>query len=103
MESTPGVVLCYVTQGVNGTSAAAAFSPYKIAPLETIPNDLNSFWENNKQELSTVPINPVITHHSSTTYSNTYRVTLDNIDGRKVYGYLSSRKSRSAFIFSKYS
>ena len=88
-ESTSGVVLCEVTQGGNSSSAAAVFSPYEIAPFETIPSDLNSFWESKKQDLSTVPINPVVTPYSSTTYSNTYRVTMDNIDGRKVYGYLS--------------
>ena len=89
LEASPGVVLCNITQGGITESAAAVFSPYDIAPFETIPADLDIFWENKKQDLSTVPINPVVTIYDSTTYSKTYRIMLDNIDGRKVYGYLS--------------
>lgn len=83
------VVLCEVTQNSNRAISGVAFSPYEIESFEPKPSDLNAFWTTKKQELANIPMNPVVELHSSNDYSTTYSVTLDNIDGRKVYGYLS--------------
>ena len=91
------IVLCEVTQNTERVISAVAFSPYEIEPLESKPSDLDDFWEMKKQELANVPMNPVVTFHSSNDYSNTYSVILDNIDGRKVYGYLSIPNSNGPF------
>ncbi len=89
VETSPGVVLCVVIQSGITAKAAAAISPYDISPFENIPSDLDSFWTSKKQELTNIPINPQLTFHSTNDYSTTYSVILDNIAGRKVYGYLS--------------
>lgn len=96
-ESVPGVVFCEVTQGGNTANASVLFSPYEISPMESKPSDLNTFWNSKIQEINNVPLNPVVTMVSSTTYTDSYSVVLDHIDGRKVYGYLSVPKSTGPF------
>ncbi len=89
-ESTePSFVLCDINQSGNGATAAAAFSPYDIAPYEDEPSDFDIFWDNKKNELANIPINPNVSLLSSTNLSTTYRVNLSSIEGRRVYGYLS--------------
>jgi len=91
------IVLCEVTQNGSRAISSVAFSPYEIEPLESKPSDLASFWEAKKQDLANVPMNPVVSFHSSNDYSTSYSVTLDNIDGRKVYGFLSIPNSTGPF------
>lgn len=83
-----GVIVCTVTKGNNTEVAAAVVSPFDISSLEQEPSDFDIFWENKKQELDTIPINPNITFYADNDYSTTYRVELNNIDNRKVYGFL---------------
>ena len=96
-EPTPDLVLCEVVQNSNRASCGIAFSPYEIEPLEEFPSDLDAFWNAKKQDLANIPLNPVINFHSANDYSTSYEVTLDNIDGRKVYGYLSIPNSTGPF------
>lgn len=96
-EATEGVVFCKVVQGGNTAIATAAFSPYEIESFELEPSDLKSFWNSKIQDLAAVAMNPVVTLHSTDTYSTTYNVELDNIDGRKVYGYLSVPNTTGPF------
>ncbi len=88
-SSESGVVLCAVEQLGNSASAGAAFSPYEIEAFVDEPADFDAFWNNQKNILGTIPIDPQITFHSNTTYSTTYRVNLASIDNRRVYGYLT--------------
>ena len=85
----PGAVLCEVTQGNNKAIASAVFDPFDIQPFEQEPADFDAFWNSQKALLAAVPINPIVTLYSTSNYSKTYRVTLDHIDNRKVYGYLT--------------
>jgi len=85
----PGAVLCEVNQGNNKAIASAVFDPFDVQPFEQEPADFDVFWNSQKALLAAVPMNPVVTLYSTSTYSKTYRVTLDQIDNRKVYGYLS--------------
>ena len=85
----PGVVFCAVTQGGSSAVAVAVFSPFDIQPLEPEPADLDAFWDARKAELAAIPMNPQLTFHQSHQYGTTHRLELSNIDGRKVYGYIS--------------
>ena len=85
----PGAVICEVNQGNNKAVASAVFDPFDVQPFEQEPADFDAFWNSQKALLAAVPMNPVVTLHSTSTYSKTYRVTLNQIDNRKVYGYLT--------------
>ncbi len=85
----PGAVFCAVTQGGSSAVAVAVFSPFDIQPLEPEPADLDAFWDARKAELAAIPMNPQLTFHQSHQYGTTHRLELSNIDGRKVYGYIS--------------
>jgi len=95
--SEPGFVNCFVVQGGMTDNAAAAFSPFDIQLYEEEPADFDAFWASAKSELAAIPMNPVVTPHSSTQYSDTYRVNLANINNRRVYGYLSVPKGTGPF------
>lgn len=88
-SSEAGVVICEVKKNGNIAIGSAAFSPLEIQPFEQEPGDFDAFWNSRKAELAAVPVNPVVTFYGSDTYSNTYRVTLDNIAGRKVHGFIT--------------
>ena len=85
----PGVILCQVSQGGNTAISAAAFSPYDIEAFPDEPTDFDDFWNDQKDSLSNIPIDPQITFHSNNDYSTTYSINLGNINNRRVYGYLS--------------
>ena len=93
----PSFVLCSVN--INGSSdmAAAAFSPYDIAPYEPEPVDFDEFWNQQKQLLANVPMNANVQFLSESTYSTTYKVSLSNIDNRRVHGYLSVPKGGGTY------
>ncbi len=88
-EFEPGFVLCRVTQFGASNLAAAAFSPYDIAPYEEEPADFDAFWASMKAQLASIPMDVQIWQHSATNLSTTYQVNMANIEGRRVYGYLS--------------
>ena len=85
----PGAVLCEVTQGNNKAIASAVFNPFDVQPFEQEPGDFDAFWASQKALSAAIPINPVVTLFSTSTFSKTYRVTLDHLDNRKIYGYLT--------------
>ena len=85
----PGVVFCVVTQGGTKTKAVAAFSPYEIEQLEAEPADFDAFWDQKKAELAAVPMDPNLTYYAGNSYTTTYKIDLAQIDGRRVYGYIS--------------
>lgn len=84
-----GVIICEITKSGVTEIAAAAIEPFKVLPFENEPSDFDSFWTNQKADLAAVSMNPNLTFYSNNDYSTTYRVELDNIDNRKVYGYLT--------------
>jgi cephalosporin-C deacetylase len=87
-SSAAGVIICEVTQGNNQALAAAAFSPFEIQPFEDEPADFDAFWNGQKSLLADVPIDPVVTFYQNNTYSTSYRIQLNNVDNRKVFGYI---------------
>ncbi len=82
-------VQCIVEFAGEKSIAGAAFSPCQIEPYEPMPADFQDFWSGKKAELDQIPMNPQLTFHSSTAYSETYLLELDAVDNRKVYGWIS--------------
>lgn len=85
----PGAVICWVYQGGDYDVAGAVYDPFDIKLEEEDPADLITFWEDQFAELATIPMDSQVTFHIDDDYSSTYRVNLANIDGRRVYGYIS--------------
>jgi cephalosporin-C deacetylase len=73
--------------------ATAGFSPEKIQPTTNLPADFETFWNKGKEDLSKVPVNPILTliPERCTDKVNVYHVQLDNIEG-KIYGILCTPK-----------
>ncbi len=98
----PGFLRCHATVPVDGKTytsyATAGFSPYKIEPTTTLPNDFQKFWEEAKKELEKVPVKPVMTliPERSTDKVDVYHVCIDNIQG-KIYGILCKPKKEGKY------
>jgi cephalosporin-C deacetylase-like acetyl esterase len=76
--------------GVFGDIASVAVNPLDIQPIEEEPTDFDAFWNQQKQTLATVPMNPVLTLIS--VLPNGSRLSylqLNNVNGRKVQGYIA--------------
>lgn len=85
----PGLVFFKAT--INGVSdiKAVTFDPLSIKPFETEPSDFDAFWDKQKAKLAAIPQNPVIKQlNTLPNGSKLYLLQLDQIDNRKVYGYL---------------
>ena len=93
----PGVVFCEVEQFNQRDKVVAVFSPYEITQTEPEPADFDQFWNGLKAELAAVPMSPNIQQIEETAYSTTYRISLRQIDNRRVYGYLSVPKGAGPF------
>lgn len=80
-----------VNQGGPDVVAGVAVDACDIEPTAFLPPDFDQFWDSLKTELATVPLNPTITQRAdlSNEAQTTYKMVLDNIDGKKVYGWIS--------------
>jgi cephalosporin-C deacetylase-like acetyl esterase len=75
---------------------AAAFAPEKIAPSSPAPEDFDAFWKKKLEELAAVPANVQLTPAESGSADVEYfKVTMDNIRGRKIRGQLARPKGKS--------
>lgn len=79
------------TQGANSAQAVVAVDACSMPSLAYEPIDFDHFWDSLKNELAQVPINPVLIPSpiNSSDLQTTYKMILDNIDGKKVYGWIS--------------
>src|SRR5690554_2387367 len=83
--NNPGFLRCRVTYRENGTeyrnSGTAGINPEKIQPTTTVPSDFDSFWQTNLQQLSEIPLDPVMTlmPEKSTHLSDVYHISFNNI------------------------
>src|SRR5262249_30771927 len=78
---------------------AAAFDPTKIEPTAKMPSDFDDFWEAGKKELAAVPMDPQLTKqdkHSSDRVT-CYKISLANVGGRRVHGWLAVPKGTGPF------
>lgn len=85
----PGFVLLEVKQEKGSLLAAAAVEPDRIASVAKEPADFDAFWEGELQALKAVPSNPQTTPRG--------KVVLDQIDGRKVYGWVVIPEGKGPF------
>ena len=86
----PGFVFLKAT--INGVSQikAIAFDPLSIKPFDDEPSDFDAFWQKQKADLAAIPMNPVLNQTQTLPNgSKLYSLQLGNVDGRKVYGYLT--------------
>ena len=89
-SNQPGLAFMRVTQ--NGASATVPFTvdPLSIQPIMPEPSDFDAFWQQQKQLLAGVPMNPQLNQiNSLPNGSKVYILELGSIDNRKVYGYLA--------------
>jgi cephalosporin-C deacetylase len=86
--NSPGMVFVRVNQ--NGSDMKTiAVEPFNIKPLDAEPIDFDAFWQAQKSKLAAVPINPQLSEiQTLPNGSKVYIISLDQIDNRKVWGYL---------------
>lgn len=74
--------------------ATVGFTPEKIEPTTSLPDDFRQFWANALDELARIPVAPVLTllPEKCTDLVDVYHVRLDNISG-KIYGILCKPKN----------
>lgn len=98
----PGFLRCTATVEVDGKEyssyATAGFAPDEIEPTTTLPEDFEAFWTRGKEDLSKVPVNPVLTlmPERCTDKADVYHVQIDNIQG-KIYGILCTPKKEGKY------
>jgi cephalosporin-C deacetylase-like acetyl esterase len=87
----PGFLLFNVTQGNQTYTTGIGVAACDIQPADTVMPDFDEFWDDLKDELAVVPINPQLTYRADRSDWNqqTYKLELDNIDGKKVHGWVS--------------
>ena len=91
------VVLCSITGPGGSDVAAATFSPFSINPLESEPSDFDQFWNTQKGLVNGLGTNAQTTVFRNNANSTTYTLSLPNIDGRRVYGYMTIPKGSGPF------
>ena len=86
-----GVVFCRAFQeGSPFALVGAAFDPLSIKPFEPEPMNFDSFWTQQKAILRTIPPSPQLVFLKTLPRgSKLYTLQLDNVNGRKTYGYLT--------------
>ena len=85
----PGFVFCKVTQFGQSDQTTAIFSPYEIQQEESEPSNFDAFWNDLKNDLASVAIDPQLEFLTGDQYKTIYRINLAQIDNRRVYGYIS--------------
>jgi cephalosporin-C deacetylase len=96
---TTGFLQLRVTLGKEEALAGAAFEPTKIAPTTKMPADFDSFWDTQKKELAKIPHDPKLEHSAkhSDAKVDCYKISLANIDGKRVHGWISVPKGKGPF------
>jgi len=98
----PGFLRFNVSVEVDGKTyssyATAGFSPDKIQPTTTLPNDFKEFWEKGKQDLAKVEMKPLmkLMPERCTDKVDVYHVSINNIKG-KMYGILCKPKAAGKY------
>ena len=76
---TPGFITCLCRTEVDGITYSnyvnIGFSPEKLKPTTTLPEDFTKFWERAKAETASIPMEPLITllPEQCTPETNVYR------------------------------
>jgi cephalosporin-C deacetylase len=71
----------------------AIFAPDQIKAGGPAPDDFDQFWKDKIAQLKAIPANPQVKPAESTAANvEYYKITLDNINGTKVYGQMAKPK-----------
>lgn len=100
----PGFLRCIAETEVAGRKvrglATAGFSPEKIVPYQTDPEDFDAFWQKGRAQLAKVPLEPRLTlmPEACTDLVNVYHVSFRTIDvgwsgPARIYGILCEPKA----------
>lgn len=98
----PGFLRCEASVDIDGKQyssySTAGFSPEKIQPTTTLPDDFEEFWDKGKEELSKIAVNPVLTliPERCTDKVDVFHVSINNIKG-KIYGILCKPKAEGKY------
>lgn len=86
-----GTVFCRAFQeGSPFALVGVAFDPLSIKPFEPEPTNFDSFWTQQKARIRTIAPNPQLVFlRTLPRGSKLYTLQLDNVNGRKTYGYLT--------------
>ena len=86
-----GFLLLEIEQNGQEYKTGVGIEACEIENTTAIPSDFNSFWAGLKNQLVNTPINPQVTFRAdkSSNKQSTYKILLDNIDGKKVHGWVS--------------
>jgi cephalosporin-C deacetylase len=99
----PGFLRCEVFATVDGKEyrglGTAAFEPESIKPTVTMPSDFEAFWNEGKEELAAVPMDPKMVHvpERSTELVDVYHVSFQNIKNSRIYGVLTVPKGAGKY------
>lgn len=99
----PGVLRCTVVapDGAETASAhaAAAFDPLGIRPAAPEPDDFGSWWEQQKALVRAIPPDTelALDETVSNERASYYRITIANIEGKRVHGWLGVPKRAGQF------
>lgn len=90
-----GFLRCHVYtkyQGVEYSGVSTVgFSPEKLRPVTTLPDDFFDFWNTNKVEAKKCPLKPLMTllPEKCTDKVNVYHISFqNNVNGSRIYGTL---------------
>jgi len=96
----PGFLLCTASLRVNDAVqtgyASAAFEPERIQNMAIVPDDFDAFWAEGRARVDAIPMDLQLTPVPKFTddTQETFKISLANIDGTRIYGYLSVPKGR---------
>jgi cephalosporin-C deacetylase-like acetyl esterase len=90
----PGTLLLTVKgDAKTNVLGGAAFAWPRIKPSAPAPADFDAFWQAKLKELAAVPASPVLEEiDSGSPQIQLWKITMDNIRGSKIHGYLARPK-----------
>ena len=93
----PGFLKCSATlkNRISG-KCVVGFEPTKIKPTTPLPADFDAFWTAGRKELSKIPPDVKLTKMPAycNNMQNSYKISFANVDGTRIYGFLSVPKNR---------
>ncbi len=100
-RDTPGFLFCEVRyQPAAGAavtaSRAVAFAPERIQPAAPEPEDFDAFWAAGRERLAAIPTDAQTTPLEGRydRLSDTFKISLANVDGTRVWAFLSVPRHR---------
>ena len=91
------VVICEATFDNDKEIAAAVFSANDIPTLSEEPADFDAFWADQVALAREVDLDAKVIYHSETDDVKNYRINIEILDNRRMYGYISVPKEGDNF------